>query len=132
MEELVESAILLVEDHQAVREALADFLTDQGYRVYQEADGHGAFSRYIESGPFTFVISDYQFIPGQQVSSCGRKILNGSELLCEIRKITPTQPMALMSGDYRASSYLDESLKDLPVLKKPFNLRELLELISKA
>jgi DNA-binding response OmpR family regulator len=125
--------VLLVDDDPEVREAVAMFLRDKGYQVYQEADGSGAFDRFDHSSPFVFVISDFQFFPGQRVSSCGSKIRHGADLVREIRKLNPTQRMAIMTGDdHAAMKELDASVKDVPLLRKPFGMQELLALIDKA
>jgi CheY-like chemotaxis protein len=124
--------VLLVEDDAEVRHALARYLGGKGYQVSQESNGHSAFETYRERFPFVFVISDFEFIPGQRVSSCGVKIRHGADLAREIRKLIPKQRMALMSGDHRAAeAALDESVKDVTVLIKPFRLLELLGVIQK-
>lgn len=123
--------VLIVDDDPDVRESLSRWFKLRGYTVYAHADGHGAFEQYRESYPFVFVLSDFLFIPGQQKSSCGSVIHNGAELVREIRKLIPKQRMAIISGEPNvARDSLDSSVKDVPVLKKPFRMNALEDLLE--
>jgi len=119
----MDKRVLLVDDDPDVRESLAAYFESKGYKVNQQAGGRGAFEVYKERGPFDFVLSDFSFIPDKEIR-------HGADLAREIRKLIPTQCMALMSGDPRAATEaLDASVKDVPLLEKPFSLRKLTELL---
>lgn len=125
--------VLIVDDDVDVREGIARYLQMQGFEVVQEADGHLGFEVYRECFPFEFVLSDFQFIPGSRKSSCGCVIKNGADLVREIRKLIPAQKMAIMSGDAKvANKALDASVRDVPVVEKPFRMKQLMELLQKA
>lgn len=118
--------ILLVDDDADVRESLARFLSDEGHKVSLEAGGDGAMSRYINRGPFDFILTDFQFIPG-------KTIRNGADFVREVLQSNPEQRIAIMTGDHwAAQKALDKDSVKVTVLKKPFKLQELTDLISKA
>lgn len=125
--------ILIVDDDIDVREGIARYFKMQGFEVIQESDGHMGFEVYRECFPFEFVLSDFQFMPGRRISSCGCEINHGADLVREIRKLIPDQRMAIMTAEPRkARALLDDSVKDVPVLQKPFRMKEVMELIEKA
>ncbi len=125
--------ILIVDDDIDLREGIARYLQMAGYEVTQESDGHMGFEVYRECYPFEFVLSDFHFTPGRRESSCGCVIKNGADLVREIRKLVPSQPMAIISGEAKiANRALDASVRDVPVLQKPFRMKQLLGLLQKA
>lgn len=125
--------ILLVDDDGEVRSCVSEFLEFEGYEVLQEAGGEGGFETYCQQSPFVFVLSDFQFIPGKKVSSCGSVIRNGADLLREIRLLAPDQRMALMTGDPKAAYEAMESpIRNVLVFRKPFSMHELIAVIRKA
>src|SRR5208282_5435398 len=104
--------ILVVDDDTDVRESLADFFESRGCKVSQQAGGRGAFDLYKEHGPFDLVLTDFNFIPSKEIR-------NGAALVREIRKLAPSQRMAIMTGDEKAAQEaLDASVKDVPILVK--------------
>jgi DNA-binding NtrC family response regulator len=122
----MDKRVLLVDDDPDVREGFAAFFERKGYKVSQQAGGRGAFELYKERGPFDFVLTDFNFIGSKEIR-------HGADLPREIRKLVPAQRMALMSGDPRAAlEALDDSVKDVPLLEKPFSLRNLTELLPGA
>ena len=71
------------------------------------------------------MLSDYRFIPGM-------KIKDGVQLVTAIREINPLQRMAMMTAEPKeARGKLPNALRDLQVLRKPFNLEQLLRLLQK-
>jgi DNA-binding NtrC family response regulator len=71
------------------------------------------------------VLSDYHFMPGA-------KIKDGVQLVTAIHEINPLQRMAMMTAEPKeARGKLPNALRDLQVLRKPFNLEQLLRLLQK-
>lgn len=106
--------ILIVDDDQALRETLADFLTAEGYAV-EEADSVSAARSCIEAGAPALVLLDLN-MPGG----------DGLPLAAELRARTDI-PVIIVSGK---GSTIDRVV-GLEVgaddyLAKPFELRELL------
>ena len=115
--------ILLVEDDAALLWFLAKELEARGYEVLQTDTGDGGLYLYKKDGPFEFVLSDYSFIPRT-------KIKDGVQLVTAIHEINPRQRMAIMTGlPNEARAKLPKALWLLPVLRKPFNLEQLLRVL---
>lgn len=71
------------------------------------------------------MLSDYHFMPGA-------KIKDGVQLVTAIHEINPLQRMAMMTAEPKeARGKLPNALRDLQVLRKPFNLEQLLRLLQK-
>jgi len=79
-------SILLVEDDEPLREALADTLELEGFDVQSVADGPAAMDA-LNDRPFGLVISDIQMKPW-----------TGLELLDRLRKVYPQIPVVLMTA----------------------------------
>ena len=80
-----------------------------------------------------FVISDFMFVSNERPCSSGAVIRHGIDLVREIRKLIPKQKMAIMSGEANtAQEVLDPSVKDAPILSKPFRFKHIDELLQKA
>jgi two-component system response regulator PilR (NtrC family) len=111
-------SVLIVDDEESLRDVFSMSLQARGYAVTTAVDGVEALHiyRHSEAG-FDFVLSD-NMMP--------RK--TGVPLLTEIRKMNPNQKMALMSGD---PPKLPVEIADVPILRKPFAQRDLIELIEK-
>ena len=115
--------ILLVEDDEALLWFLAKELEARGYEVLQTHIGDGGLYLYKKDGPFEFVLSDYSFIPRT-------KIKDGVQLVTAIHEINPLQRMAMMTAEPKKErGKLPNALRDLPVLRKPFNLEQLLRVL---
>lgn len=62
----------------------------------------------------------------------GAKIKDGVQLVTAIHEINPLQRMAMMTAEPKeARGKLPNALRDLQVLRKPFNLEQLLRLLQK-
>jgi PAS domain S-box-containing protein len=107
--------VLLVEDEDAVREAAAEHLASQGYRVLSCASGAEALQRLNAPGPVDVLVSDV-VMPG----------MSGPELVRRARVERPNLPVILVSGhtgEALAGGDL-EGPRDA-FLPKPFRLVEL-------
>lgn len=113
------ASVLLVEDEPALAAAVADSLSDAGYRVERAADGEEALAR-VEGQPFDLVICDLK-MPRLD----GRAFYR---LLCE-RNPSLARRMIFVTGDVAgtdAERFLVES--GCRWLAKPFRLRDLLRM----
>jgi CheY-like chemotaxis protein len=108
--------ILIADDDCDVLDFLCDHLS-ANHAVVARRDGEAALRAFEEEGGFDFVLSDYQM---------PRK--NGVLLLMEIRQRNPGQRMALQSGD---PPKMPKELADVPVLRKPWRLSDLMAVLEK-
>jgi len=116
--------ILLVDDDDALRGFLARELEARGFEAVQTHFGDGGLHLYQKSGPWEFVLSDFRFIPGPRIK-------DGTQLLAAIHRINPFQQMAMMTADPKeARGKLPQVLQHIPVLRKPFQLEQVLRLLQ--
>ncbi len=108
--------ILIADDDTEILDFLCDRLSSMGHEVVAKRDGEAALRAYLGEGEFDFVLSDYQM---------PRK--NGVLLLMEIRQRKPDQRMALQSGD---PPKMPKEVADVPVLRKPWRLKDLLAVLG--
>ena len=112
--------ILIVEDDNALRDALCMTMECAGHRVVGAADGPAAL-RLIEQNAFNLVVSDLRMYP-----------MDGLQLLGEIRLKDPGLPVLLMTafGDVdKAVAAMRAGACDF--LLKPFEPRILLEHVAR-
>jgi CheY-like chemotaxis protein len=118
----IKKPILLVEDDEAIRQALRDVLTTEGYLVYCAANGRVALN-LLPVIPRPCVILVDLMMP----------VMSGRELLAELREDDgfAAIPVTVISAARDLSG-----LGDLPVLTKPIAYEQLLltieELVSRA
>jgi len=111
--------VLIVDDDEDIRHNIADILDDLGYQTTSADDGFSALDR-IRDRDFDIVLLDYK-MPG----------MDGVELFQEIKKICPAIKAVMMTawaGSDGAQLALDAGARE--VLRKPVDIRELLEIIS--
>lgn len=106
--------ILIVDDSVSLRLILAAVLHDAGYEVHQASDGVQAFDE-ITTAPPDLVLSDIHM-----------PRLDGLSLLRQAQTLAATTHWILMSGTLRQPPQVP-----VPFLAKPFDLDELLALISR-
>ncbi|MGY8638648.1 PAS domain S-box protein [Bradyrhizobium sp. 14AA] len=109
--------VLLVEDNPDVAIVSIGLLEQLGYRVRRVADAEAAL-REIEKNGVDFVFSDI-VMPGK---------MDGLSLAHHLRQIRPGLPILLATG------YSDVAAGvrgDFPILRKPYEIHELSEAISK-
>lgn len=112
--------ILVVDDDQAIREVLADFLTGQGFEVIGAAGGLEALTR-IEAKPPALILLDIR-MPG----------MDGLETLRRIHEVSPTLPVLMITGNDDADT-VQEALRlgAHDCLSKPFDFGYLERAIHK-
>jgi len=115
--------ILLVDDDEDIRDALALILTTHGYRVVGAFDGVDALEQLRNSadGAPALVFLDLMM-----------PRLNGVELAKELRSRAETRdvPIVVLSGDNRACETA-ASLKTAGRLPKPVELQDLLATVRR-
>jgi signal transduction histidine kinase len=112
------TSVLLVEDNADVAAGVTAVLEVFGCAVHHEESADAAFALLGEGYAFDLVLSDVQ-MPGR---------MNGIDLAEQIVKRLPSQKLVLMTG------YADELERakqlGVPVLAKPFDMDDLLDLIA--
>lgn len=102
------ATVLIVEDEDAIRLSLRDYLTKKGYAVYVASDGAGAIEQLLDHD-IEVIISDYRM-----------STLGGHYWIRFLEKFCPEQKTII------ASAYLDTDLEHpFPVIKKPFEFGDL-------
>ena len=111
--------ILLVDDHDAVRETTAAMLEDLGHHVEAVADGQ-TMLRLLESTPddYDLVVTDYAM-----------PLLSGGEALIRARVIRPDLPGIIISG-YADAESIARKPANVTVLTKPFSPRDISRAIN--
>src|SRR5208337_1262919 len=107
--------ILIIEDEVAMRTALADLLSVEGYRVLSAADGESGHRRALDEKP-DLILLDIMM-----------PRLDGYALCAELRRLANPVPVLMLTAkgqiDYRVRG-LDAGADDY--LVKPFSTDELL------
>ncbi|HXT71289.1 MAG TPA: PAS domain S-box protein [Vicinamibacterales bacterium] len=107
--------ILLVEDENAVRDLVADFLGGQGYRVVQAATGHEALDLW-DKHSIDLVLTDVVMPDG----------MTGFDLANKLEAMRPGVPIIYTSGYPAGTVGSDGTLKEgVNYLAKPYNLADL-------
>ena len=107
-------SILLVDDHEAVRETTAAMLRDLGHKVDAEGDGAAALKRLErQCADYDFIVTDYAM-----------PVMSGDEILARAKRIRPGIPGIIISGYAESPSLLPE-LSETVVLNKPFTMDQL-------
>jgi len=107
--------ILVVEDEQAIRAALTDFLEFHGFKVTQACDGPQA-KGCVEQGPFDLVLLDLM-LPG----------IGGEQLCSQWRRAGLQTPIIMVTAKGQEKDRiqgLDLGADDY--ITKPFSLEEML------
>lgn len=116
------ATVLLVDDDQAVRNMLAEVLSEQGHEICLCKDGKHVLET-LQQGVFDVLILDI-LLPHK----------NGFVLLEEIRQHWHDLPIILMSGIYRSKSHRAAMMEEYNVvdyLDKPIKTDRLLDLVAK-
>ena len=114
-------SILLVDDHEAVRETTAGMLADMGHKVETAADGP-TMLRKLKAKPnkYDLVVTDYAM-----------PLMSGGDMLKQAREIRPDLPGIIISG-YADSQSILHKPREVVVLTKPFTLDQMRMAIDSA
>ncbi|MBV9884545.1 MAG: response regulator [Sphingomonadaceae bacterium] len=101
--------ILLVDDHDAVRETTAGMLSDMGHQVEAASNGPAMLEK-LQAAPagYDLIVTDYAM-----------PLMSGGEMLDHARKIRADLPGIIISG-YADSSSMAARPREIVVLTKPF------------
>lgn len=102
--------VLIVEDEDAIRLTLRDYLEDLGYQVLVASDGVGAIKQILDSR-VDIVVSDYRMEP-----------LGGDYWVRFLQRFCPQTPVLMTSGFLKP-----EIRMPFDVIHKPFNYAEISE-----
>lgn len=109
-------AILIVDDDEAIRGALAEFLREQGYGPVEEARNGEEALALLERSRYFLVVTDISMPQ-----------MGGLELLAEIRRRWPETDVAVVTGHLELD-FAIQALKEgaFDYFKKPFRFEEVL------
>ena len=111
--------ILVVEDDPGVRQFIVECLEMAGHRVTQAEHGEAGLAQ-IEGSEPDLMIVDF-LMPG----------MNGAQLAAEVGKKRPDLPIIIATG-YADMQEIERVVGKNSVLKKPFQVRDLLESVRMA
>ncbi len=114
-------SILIVDDEDAIRESLADFLRHSGYaKVVEARNGEEALERLTRER-FFLVITDISM-----------PIMGGLELLSRIRRTYPETDVAVITGHLELD-FAIQAIKNgaFDYFKKPFRFEEVINTIRR-
>jgi len=113
--------ILVVEDEPLVREVIEVYLREDNHIVLTASNGREGLEKY-RSGTFDLVLTD------RAMPEC-----NGDVLAAEIKKLSPHQPVILLTGFGDLMSGAGEKPEGVDlVVSKPFTLNSLREAMTRA
>jgi signal transduction histidine kinase len=111
--------ILLVDDHEAVRETTEAILRDLGHAVETACDGPAMLRRLADApADCDLIITDYAM-----------PLMSGCEMLKQARGILPAVPAIIISG-YADDKALADAPPGVAILRKPFTLGQMGHAIS--
>jgi DNA-binding NtrC family response regulator len=115
------TTILVVEDDETVRRFCLNVLRKSGYKTLEAFDGRDGLTAFLRHrSEIDMVLTDI-LMPGMM----------GIELVENIHRWSRSTRVVLMSGT-AGFSRLPPSLRDLPVLEKPFTAEKLIDCIRTA
>ncbi len=113
--------ILLVDDDASLAEAVQVVLESRGYEVAHAVDGEAGLQA-AEAAEYDALLTDFR-MPG----------LGGMQLLEKIKAARPTLPVVMMTAFSTTDRVIEATKKGaFDYLIKPFEMPDLLEVISKA
>jgi PAS domain S-box-containing protein len=113
--------VLLVDDHEEVRETTAAVLRDLGHDVVEAANGSDALKQLDgRTCDFDLLVTDYAM-----------PLLSGADLLRKMRDICPGVPALIITG-YAEPDMIQGLPQDVQTLLKPFTPRALERAMARA
>jgi PAS domain S-box-containing protein len=113
--------VLVVDDHEDVREVIVAYLETLGYEVVQASSGRTALDFLRGDGSAVdLLIADYAMPE-----------MSGLELVRAVRAKSPTLPVVIVTG-YAETGDFDDRRFDAVLLKKPFRMNELGAIVETA
>jgi len=115
---LTKRTVLLIDDEEAIREAVTDILSLYDVPVFAAADGEQGVRLYIEHAAAVGLILLDLTLPG----------LSGEATFHRLREVSPDVPIVISSG-YRQNSMSGRFPPHTPFLPKPYDLAKLTETV---
>lgn len=101
--------VVVVDDEENIRTAMAQVLRGQGYTVLEAANGAAALEA-VTTNPVDLVITDINM-----------PVMDGIELVARLREAYSQLPILFVSGgSFGAERASDESFGSIPLLEKPW------------
>lgn len=111
----MEAGILIVEDEDAIRLTLRDYLQRKGLKVYVASDGVGAIKQLLDNDNIRLVITDYRM-----------DIFGGDYWIRFLKKFCPQLEVIITSGFLRPDFAIDYE-----VVYKPYDYSDIEQNIRK-
>ena len=113
--------VLLADDNEKVRRALARVLEEEGYTIVEAASGKEALSHLNSSTEFDLLITDLA-MPD----------MDGLQVLTEVKRTDPDLPVIAMSGAFSGRLLKFATTFGVPTLEKPFRVPALVNAVESA
>jgi CheY-like chemotaxis protein len=123
----IRERILEVSDNEALRELISTICRRCGFDLIQARCGDDALRLYRKRGPFAFVLCDLYWYDGIPEPPLGntKAIRHGIQLALAIRKLAPEQKIVIHTAAMQVREDMPTELCDIPILEKPFRIKEL-------
>jgi CheY-like chemotaxis protein len=110
------AAVLVAEDETDIREAIVAFLEDQGFEVYQAADGQEALETLQRTAHPTLILADLMM-----------PVMDGAALVAALRRDDrlATLPVVILTAAERVPG-----AEGHRILRKPIELDELARIVG--
>jgi CheY-like chemotaxis protein len=111
---------LVVDDNEALVDVIQGVLEDNGLEVIAAKDGLDGYDAYV------------RFVPDLVITDIHMPKANGLEMMKNIRAHNPMVKTIYMSGDidsFRPALEKEKSLYTVSILKKPFTMMSLTNLV---
>ena len=117
--------VLIVDDDATLRGLLRSILEEEGYRVSEAVEGHAALD-LLRRSPARFVVLLDYLMPGAD----GKRVL---QVVSQDSFLSTRHAYILLTARRRLSLPMDVArLLSLPVVRKPFDLEDLLVKVADA
>jgi CheY-like chemotaxis protein len=113
----IEIKVLVVDDEPVIRSLFKDLLTDEGYRVNIVSNGQEAVD-VVRQEDFNLVFMDVHM-----------PVMNGLEALIEMKQMRPYLTIVMMDSFPDQLALESEKRGAITCIHKPFNIREVTDLI---
>lgn len=110
------AAVLIVEDEVLIRFALADYLQECGYKVFEAASAAEAIEILASDQPAVDLVFTDVNLAGE---------MNGFGLAHWVRTNLPGLPFILTSGDSKMAAAAKELCQSEPFVAKPYDFAQL-------
>ncbi|MBL8779316.1 MAG: response regulator [Alphaproteobacteria bacterium] len=114
--------ILVVEDEVLLRVALAEYLRDCGFKVYEASNGADAIS----------LLKSRKYMIDLVLSDVDMPDVDGFTLAQWIHKYRPDLPIQLASGDRKKSDNAKTLCENEPFFAKPYDLQKVVAFVRNA